>query len=504
MKKLKTFYQNKLQDIVFAVKKMPNSQFCVYITIFTLPFLLMTYQGCRKNDLNTSPSEFMETDKEPSEPITYDQGHGYIVQIDIATEDVVEDSLISIDSKTKFKFINAHSNSDSYKWTITRGFESIVTNDPVTLDTYETTFSQSGAYDVFTESYQNETLLNSASKRFVAGDSCDLTDILEIELLSGSLTADSSATFSLKDSDNFSSTKWKVTFPSGDIVEETANTIELSFDENEGALVIESSATSSDPSKSECLTYRRQNFNVTSSLNPHFNPVILTDGTDEIATSLENNDIYKYRRATSQYLQIEVLHGYTCKYQIDEDDKTDFTCHDDLINISLDSSSDCIEETINLSASDEAGSQEVSQTYYNYCPQDGNYCYLGLDTERQSHHICQSEEDDSGRVLINGSCDNSVQNGCASGVANDNIIADTNTHYRWHCEGSSGGSTAIDCQIEISAAGARNGICDNSIRNSCVYGTADDSALEDTDTHYRWQCIGTADGVTVDCQKEIP
>ena len=466
----------------------------------------MTYQGCQKNNLNTSPSELTRDsnrdndEKESPEPD--DQGFGYIVQVD-SNGDVLEDNLISIDTETNLKFINAHSDSDSYEWTITRGFESIVTNDPATLETYETTFTKSGAYDILAESYQGETLLNSASKRFVIGADCDLNDILEIEVLSGSLTVDGSATFGLKDSGNLSSIKWKATLPSGNVTEETADTVELSF-ENKGTLVVESSATDSDSSKSECLIYRKQTLNVTFNLNPHFNPVILTDGADEIATSLENNDIYKYGRATNQYLQIKTLHAHTCKYQIDEGDETDFTCHDDLISISLDSSSDCIEKTINLSASDEAGSQKVSQTYYNYCPEDGDYCYFGPDTEKQSHHICQSEEseeDDSGTILINGSCDNSVQNGCSSGVANDNIIEDISTHYRWHCEGSSGGTTATDCQKEISAA--ENGVCDNSIRNSCIYGTADDSALEDTNTHYRWQCIGTNGGSTADCQIEI-
>ena len=34
---------------------------------------------------------------------------------------------------------------------------------------------------------------------------------------------------------------------------------------------------------------------------------------------------------------------------------------------------------------------------------------------------------------INGACNNAVQNGCQTGLANDNAIADTSAYYRWYC-----------------------------------------------------------------------
>lgn len=50
-------------------------------------------------------------------------------------------------------------------------------------------------------------------------------------------------------------------------------------------------------------------------------------------------------------------------------------------------------------------------------------------------------------VAVNGSCDNSAQNACSAGTANDAAIADTSTHYRWRCDGSGGGSNSGTCQI---------------------------------------------------------
>ena len=41
---------------------------------------------------------------------------------------------------------------------------------------------------------------------------------------------------------------------------------------------------------------------------------------------------------------------------------------------------------------------------------------------------------------------NSQRNSCSAGTANDSAITDTSTHYRWNCEGLHGGSTATNCR----------------------------------------------------------
>ena len=47
---------------------------------------------------------------------------------------------------------------------------------------------------------------------------------------------------------------------------------------------------------------------------------------------------------------------------------------------------------------------------------------------------------------INGACNNTVRNGCTAGTANDLAIVDTDTLYKWHCVGQHGGTTVNNCQ----------------------------------------------------------
>ena len=47
---------------------------------------------------------------------------------------------------------------------------------------------------------------------------------------------------------------------------------------------------------------------------------------------------------------------------------------------------------------------------------------------------------------INGACNNTVRNGCTTGTANDLAIVDTDTLYKWHCVGQHDGTTANNCQ----------------------------------------------------------
>ena len=89
-----------------------------------------------------------------------------------------------------------------------------------------------------------------------------------------------------------------------------------------------------------------------------------------------------------------------------------------------------------------------------------------------------------------GSCNNTVRNGCLSGVVNDAVVADTSTHYKWRCDGTGGGANSATCQI----VKPKNGSCNNAVRNGCVVGTANDSAIADTNTYYRWRCDGFNNG----------
>ena len=97
-----------------------------------------------------------------------------------------------------------------------------------------------------------------------------------------------------------------------------------------------------------------------------------------------------------------------------------------------------------------------------------------------------------------GVCDNTAQNACTAGLANDGAIADTATYSRWRCDGISGGADSGTCQIA-----KINGVCNNATTNSCTSGSFVDVA--DTTTEWRWQCDGQHGGTdSAMCVKAIP
>ena len=56
----------------------------------------------------------------------------------------------------------------------------------------------------------------------------------------------------------------------------------------------------------------------------------------------------------------------------------------------------------------------------------------------------------SSRTFIDtfvGHCDNTVRNGCLNGTADDAVIADDPLYYKWRCEGVNGAAPSGDCQL---------------------------------------------------------
>ena len=93
-------------------------------------------------------------------------------------------------------------------------------------------------------------------------------------------------------------------------------------------------------------------------------------------------------------------------------------------------------------------------------------------------------------IPVDGACDESVRNGCSAGTANDDAIADTSSAYLWRCDGLHGGTNSEECRKSIPVDGA----CDESVRNGCSAGTANDAAVADTASHYQWRCDGSGGG----------
>ena len=145
---------------------------------------------------------------------------------------------------------------------------------------------------------------------------------------------------------------------------------------------------------------------------------------------------------------------------------------------------------------------------------------------------------------VNGVCKNTEQNGCTKGKDDDDAIADTATHYKWHCKGQNGGRTVTTCEKSKSACvcgtarkdtcnstpsgctaktnpsdttaptdtkiydhwkctkpnypesdtcqKAKNGVCDNTTQLGCTAGKDNDDAVDDDHLYYRWRCIAAA------------
>ena len=386
-------------------------------------------------------------------------------------------------------------------------------------------FSELGSYNIFANSYEATESKTRASKRFVVGESCSLTDILEIELLpetSASFKVGESgySTFGLKDSSNFSSINWKATLPSGQVIEneDGVDTLEVDLSsESNGLLVIEVSAISSDVSKSGCLAYRRKEVIVTSNIRPYFNPINFTDGRDSIPVVLEN-DIYMYEKPEMLFLQIEVLNADSCEYQINEESEIDFNCDSELIEVLSNLGTDCINGVVTLFASKSQG-EVHSQSYYHYCPADGNYCYFGPVTERPSLHVCSACP--SGQYNSSSGCN-------AANPSNSTCQSRGNGCYGWSCNSGytqSGNSCTRSCpsnqynsQTACDGANPTNSTCNSqgngcygwscdsgytqsgnscvrtqgpscgTSRNTCNPGTPNDEVILDTTSRYKWRC----------------
>ena len=478
------FFVDKFQRIVsyFKDSSIRYLNF-LYIFVFCVPVFLLTFQNCYIDEIDEISLP---------EAISGDYKIGVIAQIN-SEGDLIEDQTLSVNSDITLKFINADPDSDSYKWTIKRGFESLKAEESTSTNTYLTKFSKSGAYDVSANSYDEfGAHKTSANKRFIVGD-CALDDILEIELSSGSLKVGESATFGVRDSDSFSSFNWKITLPSREVTS-TANTISVELSSTDvGSSLIEVSAVSSDPLKSQCLTYRKAQVAVGSTLAPYFNPVVLTDGTNELPLMLESNDIYKYEKPSAGvFLQVQVPNADTCKHQVNQNDQTVFNCNGESIPIVSSSDTGCIETQISILGSN--SESESSQIYYNYCGANDDYCYFSPIKKKQSHHICRaiaavkvSDKSDLELDERTSATTTTAQNSCSGDQHNSQTACDNANPNNSTCQVNSNGCYVWSCDDGYHRIG---NTCENCPTSStCNANNPSNSSCQaDGNRCYAWSC----------------
>lgn len=93
-------------------------------------------------------------------------------------------------------------------------------------------------------------------------------------------------------------------------------------------------------------------------------------------------------------------------------------------------------------------------------------------------------------VSVSGRCGDS-RNVCITGNVDENTLVDTESDYKWKCLGSNGGKN-VNCSLSKKIEGK----C-GSKRNTCISGSA--SVMTSSSTLYRWRCVGRYGGKTVSC-----
>lgn len=486
----------------------------LYLLIPLLLLLIVIFQNCKIDSPLTSssdpspdiqdPSPDMRSQDQPppedserqpsasTSSILYNTGS--LVAYLSAEDESKAKSQFAVDSKITLNFVSYHPDSDKFKWTISKAFDVVVGDQQTAEGQYLFTPSSPGVYDISATTYQSELQTTYASKRLIIGDSCKPSSFPEITLKEGFLTVGQTAAFSLRDASLFSSIVWNVTLKSGKLIESSTQDVVVDLtDETDGPIVLEVSAVDS----SGCLTYRKKTYYVAGELlRPHFNPVSLIDssGTD-ITLELENNDIYRYARPSSDTvysLLLNVKNADVCEL-----DGASLSCSDGKTDFTFSTDNECEEHIVTLSASYQ-NTKEV-QEYYNYCPQGGTYCYFGSLNNKPDHYICPVSTRLPSSLLdkdhvVRSDLSNDVGE-CCDSPSERNCCKEEGAHlerpssqylYRWQCIGRRQDSPICTSNRPI------NGKCGSSYNGHCRDGSRED--LEDDKIHFKWRCLGRYGG----------
>ena len=523
-----------------------------YFVFFTLFLLILSFQNCKGGNIDTGTDVGASKIPDPTQPTTPTDPKSpdpvvdpnspplgsLIAYLSSDTEKTPKDEF-DAEEQVILEFIKSHRSSDSFQWTISRGFETIDAK-VTTQSNYETSFSQKGAYDILSTSHiaGDSKVLSRASKRLTIGEECDPSEILEIKVGSGSLVKGQTVTLELENSQLFNTISWKIQQDSQTLLEQTQQTTAtVSLPEQGGSsLIVEVTAVSSDSTRSECMIYRKKELQVNENAKPHFDMVRPVDDTHPV--TLENNDIYKYKRTSqSKYIEILITSGTECSWN-----ENSIACNNgqwDITREDLDNISECSQavNTLDVSYSDSNNdSQEEQRRYYKFCPKDQDVCYFGPSYARPVHHYCDNREIATVTTTTTTTLTPTItpttpttptptttptpQSACSS-VQTAPDYKDVNGQCLKSCHAAGGTHTGSDCdpgegydlvrivgtyedpccrQIPKQAV---NGQCNNNNQNTCVTGTAAPQAS--SGGFYRWYCNGDNGGANAtNCQKAIP
>ena len=495
----------------------------LYLLVPFLLLLVVVFQNCKSDSPldyspqpqspgNISPADPQEPQslkslpaEDPQAPSMSTSSISYNIGSLIAYLSAEDESMakgqFAVGSNIAFNFVHYHPDSDKFKWTISKAFDAVASDQQTAKGQYLFAPQGPGVYDISAISYKDELQATYASKRLIIGDSCKPSSFPEITVTEGFLTVGQTVTFSLHDASRFSSIAWNVTLKSGKLIESSTQSVIVDLtNETDGPILLKVSARDS----SGCLTYREKTYYVASELlKPHFNPASLMDnsGTD-ITLELENNNVYRYKRpsnGTVYNLLLNVKNADACAL-----DGVSLSCSDGRIDFAYLTDNECEEHVTTLSASYQ--DTRETQEYYNYCPQDSTYCYFGLLNDKPDHYVCPIStrlpsgllDEDHATAAdpsndVGECCDSPSERNCCKEPGTHLERPSTQVLYRWQCLGRRQHSPFCTSNRPI------HGRCGNSYNGHCRNGIRDD--LEDDKIHYKWRCLGEYGGNDSTCYK---
>ena len=261
---------------------------------------------------------------------------------------------------------------------------------------YTHIFSEVGVYDIsITPSYYNDTVSGGSvfmkgHKTLVIGLCDENQNILEITLNQGTLIPSTTATFDLsyfdQEETEFSDVLWRVMHDNTEleVLDSSQTHLNVNWGDISGEVLLEVFAQFEGDN---CVFHRQKWLNIDQKITPHFNYVRPVD-EDSQNVLLFDNDVYAYLRTSqNRSIGIDIKNAEKCLFngEIVPD------CNGVIEGISGVNSdiTECQESEINVTAyRDDGEPLTVTQSFYNYCPANDEYCAFGPQRYRPDGHRC--------------------------------------------------------------------------------------------------------------------
>ena len=369
----------------------------LYFLVFSLFVLMIGFQNCESSSkiLNSESTENLVTLQNPSSAID-DAGHTPIrpIQATLVSDDTqTSRDYFSIYSNIKFTLTQLGLLPESvqkFTWDIERIFpKGVIFQHTITNEQseYIHTFPQRGVYNI---SVDVEDTSIRGHKTLVVGLCNENQNILEITLGEGTLQPNTKSVFNLsyfdEDETATSSVLWRVMHQNLDITSsnnQDKTKLVTQWDHISGEYLVEIFVQFEGD---DCIFHRKKWVNIDPIIQPHFNYVRPVD--DRPANvALLNNNIYAYvRNSESKFVWLDIQNADKCLFN----GKIIPDCHGSALNLNeVSLGTNCQENEFLITAyRDDGQAIEVSDTFYNYCPANDDFCAFGPQRYRPDEHRC--------------------------------------------------------------------------------------------------------------------